>query len=137
MAQTISGGCACGAIRYEANADPIVMVNCHCRDCQRSAGGGHAAIMVVPKAAVQLHGEPRYYRTVGDAGMAVERGFCPLCGSPVAAKLERMPDVLGLTAASLDDPSLYKPAMDIFTSSAHPWDVLHPDTQKLPQGMFT
>jgi len=31
MAQKISGGCACGAIRYEAHADPIVMVNCHCR----------------------------------------------------------------------------------------------------------
>ena len=111
------------------------MVNCHCRDCQRSAGSAYAAIMVMPKASVHMRGEPRYYRTVGDAGMAVERGFCPVCGSPVTAKLERIADVIGLTAASLDDPSLYKPAMDIFTASAQPWAPMHPDTQKLPRGM--
>ncbi len=134
MAQ-ISGGCACGAIRYEANADPIVMVNCHCRDCQRFAGSGYAAIVVMPKAAVQLRGEPRFYRTVGDAGKAVDRGFCPTCGSPVVTKLERVPDLLGLTAASLDDPSQYKPTMDIFTASAHAWDHMDPDIEKKPRGM--
>jgi hypothetical protein len=135
MAQQISGGCACGAIRYEINADPVVMVNCHCRDCQRTAGSGYAAIMVVPKAAVQLRGEPRFYRTIGDAGKAVERGFCPTCGSPVVLTLERMPDVFGLTAASLDNPAQYKPAMDIFTTSAHAWDHMAPDTKKMPHGM--
>jgi len=136
MAQSITGGCACGAIRYEATADPVVMVNCHSRDCQRSAGGGYAAIMVVPQASVKMTGEPRYYKTIGDSGMAVERGFCPNCGSPVTAKLERLPDVLGLTAASLDDPSLYKPSVDIFTSRAQPWVTMHADTQKYPAGMF-
>ncbi|HTT47239.1 MAG TPA: GFA family protein [Pseudolabrys sp.] len=135
MADKISGGCACRAIRYETEAEPIVMLNCHCRDCQRAAGGAYGAFMVVPMAAVRLQGEPRYYKTVGDAGRAVERGFCASCGSPLTVKLERMPDVLGLVAASLDDPSRYKPAMDIFTDSAWPWDTLHPDTQKLPQGL--
>jgi hypothetical protein len=134
---TISGGCACGAIRYEADADPIVMLNCHCRDCQQASGSGYAAIMVVPKGAVQLRGEPRYHRIVGNGGKYVERGFCPNCGSQVVAKLERMPDVLGLQAGSLDDPARYKPAMDIFTKSAQPWDHMHPDTQKLSQGLPT
>jgi hypothetical protein len=131
----ISGGCACGAVRYEANADPVVMVNCHCRDCQRSAGGGYAAIMIFPEAAVQLHGEPRYYRTIGDAGKAVDRGFCPTCGSPVVDRLERFPELVGFTAASLDDPSQYKPTLDIFTTSAHAWDPMDPNTTKKPRGM--
>jgi hypothetical protein len=135
MTQHISGGCACGAIRYETDAAPVVMVNCHCRDCQRSAGSAYAAVMIVPKAAVQLRGEPRFYRTIGDAGNAVERGFCPTCGAPVVAKLDRFPDLIGLAAASLDDPSQYKPTMDIFTGSAHAWDQMHPDTKKLPRGM--
>ena len=43
--------------------------------------------------------------------------------------------MLGLQAGSLDDPSIYKPAMDIFTASAQPWDHMAPDTQKLPQGL--
>lgn len=137
MGQKLSGGCACGAIRYETDADPVVMLNCHCRDCQRATGGGYAAIMVVPKASVHVRGALRYHKIVGNGGKAVERGFCPNCGSQVVAKLQRMPDVLGLQAGSLDEPARYEPAMDIFTTSAQPWDHMHPDTKKLLQGLPT
>ena len=130
-----SGGCACGGIRYETDGAPLVMLNCHCRECQRAGGGGYAAIMVVPKAAVRWVGEPRYYRSAGAEGKAVERGFCPNCGSQVVAKLERMPDVLGLQAGSLDEPARYAPAMDIFTASAQPWDCMHAGTKKLTHGL--
>jgi hypothetical protein len=134
MAQKISGGCACGAIRYECNADPVVMLNCHCRDCQRASGSAYAAVVVVPKNAIEMRGEPRYYK-VGNAGKAIERGFCPACGSQVTVKLERLPDVLGLQAGSLDDPSVHRPMMDVFTSSAQPWDHMNPNIQKHSQGL--
>jgi hypothetical protein len=111
------------------------MLNCHCRDCQQASDSPYAAIVVLPKGAVQLRGEPRYHKMVGEGGKAVERGFCPTCGSQLTAKLERLPDVLGVQAGSLDDPSLYKPAMNRFTNGAQPWDCMHPDTQKLPQGL--
>jgi hypothetical protein len=135
MGQKITGGCACGAIRYASDADPIVMVNCHCRDCQRTTGSAYAAVMVVPAAAVTLTGKPRYFRTVGEAGKWVERGFCPGCGSPVTLKLERFPDALAFQAASLDDPTQFAPVMDIFTTSAQPWDRMQAETQKRPKGM--
>ena len=130
MAQKISGGCACGAIHYECNADPVVMLNCHCRDCQRASGSAYAAVVVVPKSAVQMRGEPRYYKAVGKAGKAIERGFCPTCGSQVTVKLERLPDAMGLQAGSLDDPSIQRPKMDVFTSSAQPWDHMNPNIQR-------
>ena len=130
MPQKLSGGCACGAIRYECDADPIIMMNCHCRDCQKASGGGYAAIVVVPKAAVQIRGEPRYHKVIGQSGKATERGFCPNCGSPMTATSERRPDVLGLQAGSLDDPSTYQPMMDVFTSSSQPWDKMDAKLQK-------
>jgi hypothetical protein len=111
------------------------MLNCHCRDCQQASGTAYAAIMVVPKAEIQVTGEPRYHRIVGKAGKAVARGFCPNCGSQVLAKLERMPDLLGVQAGSLDDPARYRPSMDLFTASAQAWDHLAPDTRKFEQGM--
>ena len=134
MAQKISGGCACGAIHYECSADPIVMLNCHCRDCQRASGSAYAAVVAVPKSAVQVRGEPRYYKVVGKAGRAIERGFCPTCGSHVADQLERVPGILALQAGSLDDPSTYRPKMDVFTSSAQPWDHMDPKLPKHAQG---
>ena len=111
----ISGGCACGAIRYEIQGGPAVMLNCHCRDCQRAGGSAYAPVLVAPKSAVSVRGEPRYHRIVGRSSKAVERGFCGICGSQVIIKLERLPDVVGVQAGSLDDPSIYRPAMDIFT----------------------
>ena len=131
----LSGGCACGAIHYEVKADPVAMFNCHCRDCQRASGSAYAAIVVVPRTGVDIRGEPRYHRIVGRSGKALERGFCPACGSQVTVKIERNPDLLALQAGSLDNPSAYKPAMDVFTESAQPWDHMSPTTQKLPAGL--
>ena len=39
--EDITGGCACGAIRYRCSAPPIYMGNCHCRDCQQATGGAY------------------------------------------------------------------------------------------------
>ncbi len=135
MGETISGGCACGAIRYQTDADPIVMLNCHCRDCQRASGSAYAGIMVVPKAALRLTGEPHYHTRTADSGTAIERGFCPSCGSPLTVRLEKIPSILGLQAGSLDDPSRYKPSMDVFTASAQPWDHMDAGLQKFARGM--
>jgi hypothetical protein len=46
-----SGGCSCGAIRYECSAEPIMTFKCHCRDCQRVTGGGFVAGFLVPTSA--------------------------------------------------------------------------------------
>ena len=130
MARKLLGGCACGAIRYECDADPVIMMNCHCRDCQKASGSAYAAIVVVPKAAVQIYGAPRYHKVVGQSGKTTERGFCPNCGSQLTVASERRPDVIGLQAGSLDDPSTYRPMMDVFTSSSQPWDHMDSKVQK-------
>jgi hypothetical protein len=132
--QSLSGGCACGAVHYETTVDPVLMLNCHCRACQQAGGSGYAPIAVVPKEGVQLHGELRYHRSIGDSGRAVERGFCPNCGSQIAMKLESMPDIVGLQAGSLADPSRFVPVMDVFTDGAQPWDHMQPERKKFPRG---
>ncbi len=131
MATSFSGGCACGAIRYECSADPIMSANCHCRDCQRESGGAFAAVVVVPKAAFKItKGEPKHYDVKTYSGSTISRGFCPECGSPLFAKPGSIPDVVGIRAGSLDDPSWFKPAMDIYTASAQPWDHMNPELSK-------
>jgi hypothetical protein len=52
MPAKVTGGCACGAIRYEVTADPIVMFNCHCRDCQKATGSGYTPVFYVPANAL-------------------------------------------------------------------------------------
>ncbi len=129
-----TGGCACGAIRFSCDADPALMVKCHCRDCQRASGSAYAAIVAFPKAAIALNGEPRYYGVTGGSGNSIERGFCTTCGNPVTVKLGLVPDVLGIAAAALDEPARFKPGLELFTSSAQPWDLMDAETPKKTRG---
>ena len=126
-----TGGCACGAIRYECSAEPIMSFNCHCRDCQRMSGTAFASALAVSAAAFTLtQGEPKFFEKKGDSGNTVLRGFCPDCGSPLMGKFPESPDVIGLLAGSLDDPSGHQPTVDIWTKSAHPWDYMNPALEK-------
>jgi hypothetical protein len=121
------GGCACGAIRYESTAKPLVMFHCHCRDCQRVSGGPFTSVVVVPSAGFRiLQGTPRSYVTTGVRGGHLHRGFCGDCGSPLIGqpKSENAPPVMALHAASLDDPSWFRPQHHIFVSDAQPWDSI-------------
>jgi hypothetical protein len=130
-----SGGCACGAIRYECTAEPIMALNCHCRDCQRATGTAYASAIFVPAPAVTIaKGNLKYHVVTGESGNRVSRGFCPDCGSPVLAKSADYPAFV-IFASSLDDPSWHRPTMNVWTSSAQPWDVLDPALPQHPKGL--
>ena len=80
------------------------------------------------KAFKITKGTPRYYNTQSEAMGHNKRGFCPECGSRLFGGITG--EGHGITASSLDDPTLFRPQFDIFTSDAQPWD--HMD-QKLPK----
>ena len=65
MPTPFTGGCACGAIRYECSADPILSLNCHCRDCQRASGSPFATVLLVPQDAVKITGAVKMVRREG------------------------------------------------------------------------
>lgn len=129
MKVPFTGGCLCGNIRYECSAEPLYMGNCHCRDCQRATGSAFAAAMLVPRNAVTIVGEVKYHEVTGDSGSLVGRGFCPNCGSRLFSK-PPMPELFGIMAGSLDDPSEFQPKVDCYTASAQPWDYMNPDLPK-------
>ncbi len=133
MKVPFEGGCQCGAIRYECSAEPMVMVNCHCRACQYSTGSGYATGMLIPSASFRvLKGEPRFYEKQADSGNMLKRAFCPDCGTPLYSETDGNKDIAVVRASSLDDPSVFKPQMDIYTEAAQPWDIMDPETTKFP-----
>ena len=97
-----SGGCACGAIRYESTAEPVLMLHCHCRDCQRSSGGPFSSFVIVPTEAFKLlQGSPRFHASPSEAGGMTRRGFCPDCGAPIVVKPDAVPQFVAIRTASL------------------------------------
>ena len=130
-----TGGCACGAIRYECTGGPIMMFKCHCRDCQKLTSGGFAPAVIVPAQAFRLtRGQLRYHFTPSIGRGKHKRGFCSECGSLVTGgEFEEQSKSVGILAGTLDDPSWFQPQMDIFVSDAQPWDQMDPAVPKYEQ----
>lgn len=125
------GGCACGAIRYRLRGEPQFSLHCFCRQCQRITGAGHASQFSARADAMSLRGELRFYELAADSGNTVRSGFCPTCGSPILKKSSGFPDLVFIHAATLDDPSLFKPQKAVWSSGRQPWDTIDPALEML------
>jgi hypothetical protein len=136
MTTPFSGGCACGAIRYESTAEPLMMHYCHCRDCQRFSGGPYSSFVVVPAEAFTLkHGTPRFHASPSEMGGETRRGFCYECGSPILLE-PAAAHIIAIRTMSLDDPSWFDRQADAWTSDMQPWERLEGSVaafEKYPQ----
>lgn len=131
MSEPYTGGCACGAIRYEISAEPMASNDCQCRDCQRKSGTGHGSYMTFPsRKDVTLTGKATHWDLVADSGNKKTRAFCPTCGSPVYLTFSAWPELFTIHAGSLDDPSRYKPQAVTYSVRGHAWDHLDPALPK-------
>ncbi len=122
---TRTGGCFCGAVRYEVEGEPVFQVACHCRACQYAAGGAPTLAMIFPRTSLKVtKGQPRIFWADADSGAKVGRSFCDTCGSPVFSE-PTANDIAVIKVGSLDDPSDFKVQADIWIKEAQPWHIAH------------
>ncbi len=135
MGKQLTGGCACGRVRYECSDGSIVDLICRCRDCRRASGSAYAAVSIVASDRLTFTGaEPKYHAVRAESGRPMQRGFCSECGSPVSIRRPETPLVEFVQAASLDNPSAFAPSCEVWVSSADPWHHRNLNTQKFEKG---
>ena len=128
-----TGGCLCGAIRYECGGEAQFSLQCHCRDCQRQSGAPHVAAVRMPSAEFRfVQGTPKRYVSKADSGNDITRVFCADCGTPIYVQISTRPDLVGVRVCTFDDPSWFVPEANIFVKSAQPWDTLDPNVPAHP-----
>ena len=133
MATPLSGGCLCGAIRYQISSAVTELRACHCTCCQKSSGAGGSVNAVVPSADVTFtQGTPKRYTMKADSGRTLHRFFCGHCGSPLYSQREVSPERMVIRAGTLDNPPPMKITAHIWTKSALPWVRLEADAQQIP-----
>jgi hypothetical protein len=123
MAKKHQGRCACGAIRFEFDADPDFVAICHCLDCKKASGGEGATFFGVPEHDFTLTGgTPRAFHYVANSGKGLDRNFCPDCGARVfSSRLESFPGLVFVTIGSLDRPQDVTPKLEMFTKRRLDW----------------
>ncbi len=112
---SLEGGCYCGSLRYKIEGDPMMKLQCHCRECQYISGGSVNMAMAVPDAGFSYtKGAPKGF-TRSDLESPVTREFCAECGTHILARAPGLPGAVVLKVGTLDDPSVFDaPQMAIF-----------------------
>ena len=138
MTSPYTGGCACGAVRYQTPHAPVFQNHCQCRDCQRRSGTGHGSWLTFPaRSEMALTGTVTEWLVAADSGNTKIHGFCPVCGTPVSLRFAAMPELIAVPAGSLDEPSRFTPQVLTYRARAPAWDTVDqslPAFERMPAG---
>jgi hypothetical protein len=119
-----TGGCQCGAVRYEITQAPQMVYTCHCSDCQRLTSSAFSIAVVVGDGAFHLiSGEPRPLLKTADSGREIIRWSCPRCGSWICGA-PTPGSAIRVRAGTLDDTSWLRPTVHFWIRSKQPWVAL-------------
>ena len=119
----ITGGCLCGAVRYECTGAPIATGYCHCRMCQKALGAPFGAAVNFEREQVAFTaGGPLWHHS----SEHVRRGFCGQCGSPIAYQRLDTGN-WAIWTGTLDEPDAFRPAAHWWTGTKLHWGDVHPD----------
>jgi hypothetical protein len=121
------GGCLCGALRYEAEGEPLYAGHCYCADCRKASGSGFVPFIGFRSGAVRFSGSTRIFICKSAAGTDAVRNFCPVCGGLVFGGKVGESEEFTIYAGSLDDPSSFHPTVAIFTKNRPPWAFISAD----------
>ena len=119
-----SGQCLCGKVNYTISAAPRVMSQCHCDDCRKATGTGHASNAFFKKNAVHINGETSSYDSIADSGSSITRYFCPICGCLLFGTFSRLENVIAVAVGTLDDSSWFKPSAIVYNKRKPLWDFM-------------
>jgi hypothetical protein len=120
----MTGGCSCGAIRYEIASFPLLLYTCNCTDCQTRSGSAFALNMPVTAGGFRIvKGNPKAWHYRSPKGSAVISWFCGDCGARIYGERAGRAEIFNVRAGTLDDTSWLVPAAHFFTrsTSAQSW----------------
>ena len=118
----IDGGCHCGFITYEGEADPEKAAICNCTDCQRLSGAPFRGFIPVAAGTFRMTGQPTIYVKTGDSGNRREQAFCPRCGSPIYASAPGPdPKVYNVRLGTVNQRDRIVPKRQVWARSQQRW----------------
>ncbi len=117
----LTGGCQCGAVRYELSSKPIVFYICHCSECQKQSSSGFGESVRVNIDDLEINGEVKTFERGSTSGNILQCDFCPNCGTRLFHRRKSYATTLNIKGGTFDDTNWLKPAGHIWTRSKQAW----------------
>lgn len=127
-----TGRCACEAVTFAADAEPVAVRQCWCLRCQKVAAGGATTNAVFPIDSIRIEGELSWFSYTADSGNELSRGFCSACGTQVVGRSSGNPNFRVIRLGMLDHPHGLAPTAAIWTDQAPDWAVIPPHLDRIP-----
>jgi hypothetical protein len=122
----LTGGCGCGAVRFEVSEPLVAAVYCHCKRCQRRTGSAFAASARVEPGSFRIvSGEQLVATWAPEEGF--EKAFCSACGSALYAQSPQDRDVLAVRLGAFDGDPGIRPRAHQFVHYAAAWEPIPDD----------
>lgn len=120
----LTGGCQCGACRYEIRGWPLTFYICHCTECQAQSASAFGESLQVAVDDLTLSGPTATTTRQTASGTTMEGTFCTSCGTRLVHRKGASPEVANVRGGTLDDRSWLSPVAHIWTRSRQPWVIL-------------
>jgi hypothetical protein len=121
----LTGGCQCGAVRYEITVTPEALYVCHCRECRKQSASAFGISLVVPRAGFRLlQGSVKSWSRQTDSGHFLNCLFCPECGSRIWHERAGGAETITVKGGSLDQPLDLDSAIHVWTSRKLPGVII-------------
>jgi hypothetical protein len=131
----LTGGCQCGAVRYEVTSPPLNLVVCHCRDCQKQSTSAFGISVLFLAANVRLlKGEMKSWPRRTGSGRTLNCFLCPTCGSRIWDCDPEYEEDMCIKGGSLDEPLDLNEAIHIWTSRKAPGVMIPEQARQFAEG---
>lgn len=121
MKYPVSVSCQCGGVQYQLLAEPLMVVACHCRECQKLSTSAFSITAVVAADAIRFQGEMSEWSRVAESGNVNGAKFCPTCGNRIYHFNPADPEKIKLKPSTLTDTSIINPIAHVWVSEKQDW----------------
>lgn len=121
MSYPIEGSCQCGGVKYQLSEPPLMVIACHCKECQKLSTSAFSITAVVKSNSVKFEGEMVEWSRVADSGNTNGAKFCPGCGNRIYHFNPAEPDKIKLKPSTLSDTSILNPTAHVWVSQKQAW----------------
>ena len=122
----LTGGCNCGAVRFEVTEPLVTASYCHCKRCQRRSGAAASPSAHPPPGALRIVAGEDKLRVwkPQDGG---EKWFCGECGSSLFGFNPNHADPVAIRMGTFDGDPGVRPSVRQFVAYAASWEPIPDD----------
>lgn len=129
----INGSCQCGKVRYQLLAEPLMVIACHCKQCQKLSTSAFSITAVVNADAIRFSGELKHWQRSSDSGRINAAKFCPECGNRIYHYDPDKPEQIKLKPSTLENTDWLVPSAHVWTSAKQAWYQIPAGVKSWPQ----